>query len=192
MRLEPRRATDDHELSPATLSDELRAVLAQTEDRVDLLRGTAAELKAVLPTRIEAAVSRALASNPGVPATRRLAELGETCERIAGAVDAMGQDLLAERLGRAEDLEVTVDLVSAATAAVRADVQSVERQLADLSAIVAGLAVTVRSLTPALATVSAKLDRPLAVTVEARPAAEGAPVVPPPAGGFFPTDPEPF
>jgi hypothetical protein len=178
-------------LSPTVVSDELRAVLAQTEDRVDLLRGTAAELKAVLPTRIEAAVARALGSADDTTA-RRLSKLGEQCERIEGTVGTIADDLLAERLSRAEDLEVLVDLVRAATVEVKSDVQALERQLADLGAMVAGLAVTVRSLGPAVAAVSSKLDRPLSVTVEARAAEQPPATAVPPPGGYFPPGPDPF
>jgi hypothetical protein len=170
VRLESRPGPHDESGGATTtsLSDELRAVLIRTEDGVDLLRGTAAELKAVLPTRVEAAVSRALASREAA-ATGTSVDLGETCRQIAGAVDGIGRDVLAERLSRAEDLEVLVDLVRAATAEVKADVERVERQVADLAATVATLAGTVRDLAPTLAAVSTKLDRPLAVTVEARP-----------------------
>jgi hypothetical protein len=178
-------------LSPTVMSDELRAVLARTEDRVDLLRGTAAELNAVLPTRIEAAVARALGTADDTTA-RGLTELGEQCERIAGTVGTVADDLLAERLSRAEDLEVLVDLVRSATVGVKADVQALERRLADLGAMVAGLAVTVRALGPAVAAVSSKLDRPLSVTVDARPAEQPPAAAVPPPGGYFPPGPRPL
>ena len=165
----------------------LRTMLDQAEQHVELLRGTAAELKAVLPTRLEAAVSRALAGSEGAALARRVEDLTELSARTAETLRGVAADVLAERLGRAEDLELLVDLVSSGARATRADVARLEREVAVLSDTVARLTALVETVSPTLETISSKLDRPLSVTVEPRPPeSRTADVVAPPPGGFVP------
>ncbi|HYW29289.1 MAG TPA: hypothetical protein VE824_05745, partial [Gaiellales bacterium] len=62
------------------------------------------------------------------------------------------RDLLAERLGRVEDLELVVDLISTGMAALRQDVATVSAMVEQVRSGVDG--------------VVDKLDQPLQVTVE--------------------------
>lgn len=114
---------------------DLRTLLARSEHHVDELRRTATELAAILPTRVEAAVARALGEDEG-GIGRRLDTVVDRSGQLTAAVERVERDLLAERMARVEDLEVLVDLVSGGLTALRADLRSVRRELAELQAIV--------------------------------------------------------
>jgi hypothetical protein len=51
--------------APDSPGPDLRTLLQRAETNVDELRGTARELAAILPTRVEAAVARALGEDEG-------------------------------------------------------------------------------------------------------------------------------
>jgi methyl-accepting chemotaxis protein len=89
---------------------------------------------------------------------RRLSELRELVRALAGQMEQVNRDLLAERLGRIEDLELLVDLISSGMAALRQDVADVSSSVSRMSSSVTGVA--------------ARLDQPLQVTVE-RPRQSG-------------------
>ena len=114
---------------------DLRTLLARSEQHVDELRRSASELAAILPTRVEAAVARALGEDEG-GLGRRLDTVLDRSGQLTAAVERVERDLLAERMARVEDLEVLVDLVSGGLSALRADLRSVRRELADLQAVV--------------------------------------------------------
>ena len=114
---------------------DLRTLLARSEQHVDELRRSASELAAILPTRVEAAVARALGEDEG-GLGRRLDTVLDRSGQLTAAVERVERDLLAERMARVEDLEVLVDLVSGGLTALRADVRSVRRELAELQAVV--------------------------------------------------------
>ena len=114
---------------------DLRTLLARSEQHVDELRRSASELAAILPTRVEAAVARALGEDEG-GLGRRLDTVLDRSGQLTAAVERVERDLLAERMARVEDLEVLVDLVSGGLTALRADLRSVRRELADLQAVV--------------------------------------------------------
>jgi hypothetical protein len=114
---------------------DLRTLLARSEQHVDELRRSASELAAILPTRVEAAVARALGEDEG-GLGRRLDTVLDRSGQITAAVERVERDLLAERMARVEDLEVLVDLVSGGLSALRADLRSVRRELAELQAVV--------------------------------------------------------
>ena len=114
---------------------DLRTLLARSEQHVDELRRSASELAAILPTRVEAAVARALGEDEG-GLGRRLDTVLDRSGQLTAAVARVECDLLAERMARVEDLEVLVDLVSGGLTALRADVRSVRRELAELQAVV--------------------------------------------------------
>ncbi|MDX6523548.1 MAG: hypothetical protein QOI17_1061, partial [Gaiellales bacterium] len=77
---------------------------------------------------------------------------------LSRQVEQVNRDLLAERLGRVEDLERVVDLISTGMAALRQDV--------------ATLAAMVERVGGGVEGVIDKLDQPLQVTVE-RPQRSG-------------------
>ena len=114
---------------------DLRTLLARSEQHVDELRRSASELAAILPTRVEAAVARALGEDEG-GLGRRLDTVLDRSGQLNAAVERVERDLLAERMARVEDLEVLVDLVSGGLSALRADLRSVRRELAELQAVV--------------------------------------------------------
>ena len=134
---------------------DLRTILARAETHVDELRSTAAALEESLPARVERAVERALSAHPD---TRQAEELRELLRGLSRQVEQVNRDLLAERLGRVEDLELIVDLVSTGFSALRDDV-------ATLGSIVDRVGTGVGD-------VIEKLDQPLQVTVE-RPIRRG-------------------
>jgi hypothetical protein len=134
---------------------DLRTILARAESHVDDLRSTAAALEETLPAKVEQAVERAMASHPD---GRSADELRELLRGLSRQVEQVNRDLLAERLGRVEDLELVVDLISTGMAALRQDV--------------ATLAAMVERVGGGVDGVIDKLDQPLQVTVE-RPQRSG-------------------
>jgi hypothetical protein len=128
---------------------DLRTILARAETHVDELRSTAAALEESLPARVERAVERALSAHPD---TRQAEELRELLRGVSRQVEQVNRDLLAERLGRVEDLELVVDLISTGMAALRQDVATVSAMVEQVRGGVDG--------------VVDKLDQPLQVTVE--------------------------
>jgi methyl-accepting chemotaxis protein len=89
---------------------------------------------------------------------RRLVELRELVRSLAGQMEQVNRDLLTERLGRIEDLELLVDLISTGMASLRQDMADVSGTLTRMNSSVNGVA--------------ARLDQPLQVTVE-RPRQSG-------------------
>lgn len=128
---------------------DLRTLLARTESHVDDLRSTASALETRLPAQVERAIERAMAAHGD---DRHFDELRDALTAISRQIDQVNRDLLAERLGRVEDLELVVDLISTGMAEMRND----SARLAALIERVGGRVDTVLD----------KLDLPLQVTVE--------------------------
>jgi hypothetical protein len=128
---------------------DLRTLLARAENHVDELRATAASLEQSLPERVERAVERVLDTHDSA---RRSNELRDLILELTGRVDQVNRDLLAERLGRVEDLELVVELLSAGIAAMREDVAEAR---ADIGSIIGSVESVVT-----------KLDQPIQVTLE--------------------------
>ena len=93
---------------------------------IDEVKEIAADLRSVLPTRIEAAVSRALDAHEGGGVDHRVAELHALAADTAQRTRALAADVRADRLSRIEDLEVVVDLLAEGLGAVRGDVAKLE------------------------------------------------------------------
>jgi hypothetical protein len=139
---------------PPPAAPELRTLLVRAEAHVGELRTTAQDMAALLPTRVEAAVTRALGEDVG-GLGHRLDEVRNEVFETAGAIDRIERDLLAERLGRIEDLEVIVDLLTGSMTAIRADIARLAGQIEEIGA---------------------RLDAPLQLRVEReRPAVAPAP-----------------
>jgi hypothetical protein len=139
---------------PPPATPDLRTLLVRAEAHVGELRNSAQDLAALLPTRVEAAVTRALGEDVG-GLGHRLDEVRNEVFETAGAIDRIERDLLAERLGRIEDLEVIVDLLTGSITAIRADIARLAGQIDEIGA---------------------KLDAPLQVRVEReRPTVAPAP-----------------
>jgi hypothetical protein len=139
-------------------------VISRAEDRVDALRDATADLAAVLPTRVEAAVARALGGPDGPSLQRQVADLQRA---VGGIADA----LQAERLGRVGDIELLVDLISADAEATRARLAELERRLVMVAGVVERLVRVVDELTPVVLTVAEKLDRRVRISVHTEPGA---------------------
>lgn len=142
--------SDDPVGEPAAASvPDLRTLLARAEQHVDDLRSTATELERNLPARIEQAVERALDDHTS---SRRMGELRDLLVDLGGRIEQLNRDLLAERLGRVEDLELVVELLSRGMAALRQDISelggAVERTGSGVDAVID------------------KLDQPMQVTLE--------------------------
>jgi hypothetical protein len=114
---------------------DLRTLLARSERHVDELRRSASELAAILPTRVEAAVARALGEDEG-GLGRRLDHVVDQNGTLASALERVESDLLAERMARVEDLEVLVGLISGGLTALRTELRAVRRELAEVQAVV--------------------------------------------------------
>jgi chromosome segregation ATPase len=128
---------------------DLRTILSRAESHVGELRETAAALQRTLPETVERAIEKAM-DDHSTP--RRLSELRDLVRALSAQVEQVNRDLLAERLGRVEDLELLVDLLSTGMAALRQDI-------ADLSGSVGQVGAGVDRA-------NAKLDQPVQVTVE--------------------------
>jgi methyl-accepting chemotaxis protein len=153
-RIQELRARARSERSPEAAGDtttmpDLRTILARAEANVGELRQTAAALEQSLPEAVERAIERTM-DERSTP--RRLAELRELVRSLAGQMEQVNRDLLAERLGRIEDLELLVDLLSTGMASLRQDVADVSGTIARMNSSVNGVA--------------SRLDQPLQVTVE--------------------------
>jgi hypothetical protein len=125
------------------------ATLAREESLADDLRSIAATLERSLPDRVERAVQRSLEAGA---TARAVAELADLVRGLARQVEQLNRDLLAERLGRIEDLELTLDLFTTGITAMRDD----------LAAVFA----SVERVGGGMESVALKLDQPLSVTVE--------------------------
>lgn len=152
---------------PGQSVPDLRTLLARTETHVGELRSAAQSLERSLPEAVERAIEKAM-DDHATP--RRLSELRDLLRALAAQVEQVNRDLLAERLGRVEDLELLVDLLSTGMAAVRQDI--------------ADLAGAVASVNAGVETTNARLDQPVQVTVE-RPRRAGVRDL------FRPTEQEP-
>jgi chromosome segregation ATPase len=145
---------DEAPLSSAAAADrpqvpDLRTLLARTESHVDELRATASALESRLPAQVERAIERAMAAHGD---ERHFDELRDALTAIARQIDQVNRDLLAERLGRVEDLELVVDLISTGMAEMRKDS--------------ATLAAMLERVGGGVDTVLDRMDQPLQVTVE--------------------------
>ncbi len=128
-RLAERRAAADPETVAAR---ELRATLSRAENQIEAIREATSELRAVLPTRVEAAVARALSGHEGATLARRVDETRSLAGEAATGVRALAGDLERERIARLEDLEVLVELVASGLGATRGDVARAGQRLAAL------------------------------------------------------------
>jgi phage shock protein A len=155
----------------ADTSAELAVAADEARDPLAALQEAASGLAAVLPTRLESALERALEGPDGVPLPRRLADVQTSLHTTIDAVRRVGEDLARERIGRVQDLEVLVDLVADAAATGRGDVARLEERVARLAADVATLAEIVAALAPTIEAISDKLDRRVRISVRTEPGA---------------------
>ncbi len=149
---------DSFETDGAGVPETTALMPAPRDTGVEAVRESVADLAAVLPTRIEAAVARALESADGAPLPRQIGELQRS-------IQTLSRDLHTERLGRIGDVEVLVDLIAAAA-------EAQDRRVAALEAQVTTLVAAVEALTPVVANVAEKLDRRVRISVQTEPGAQ--------------------
>lgn len=134
--------------APSPVPD-LRTLLARAEAHVAELREAATDLSRELPERIEQAVERMLDDHTS---SRRMGELRDLLIELTSQVDQLNRDLLMERLGRVEDLELVVELISSGVSSLRQDV--------------AGLSGELGRVSGGVEAVIEKLEQPVQVTLE--------------------------
>jgi hypothetical protein len=119
-----RRILESRGERPADDPTDLRALVARANEASAATK----ELSALLPTRLEAAVGRAIAEDAsGV--SERLEEIQDDTTEIGDAVARVELDLLAERLGRIEDLEMIIELFGGGIKAIRSDLARLGERL---------------------------------------------------------------
>jgi hypothetical protein len=111
---------------------DLRGLISRADARAGEANAATRELSAVLPTRLEAAIERAIADD-SAGIGRKLDTVSSDTEEIADAIARVERDLVAERLGRVEDLEAMIALVSSGIAAIRADVGRLQTRVDELT-----------------------------------------------------------
>jgi hypothetical protein len=147
------RAREESELGA------VRAALARAEGDLDTVRAATAELRSVLPTRVEAAVGRALLGAEGGALGRRLDDVQALSAETAATVRTIAEDVLAERLTRIEDLELVIDLLSRGFRATRADVQRLERRAERFEARLDRIDGALRRIEASMMRVAALVER---------------------------------
>src|SRR3954452_19644555 len=104
--------SDPHDARAGALpSREATMLLRRAEARLAELRGAAQLLTAVLPTRVEAAVARALDDREGARRGRQDG-IREDLRTTAAAAARVERDVLAEQVSRAEDLGLVIDVLA--------------------------------------------------------------------------------
>src|SRR5436190_9104388 len=98
----------DARLQRDARSSEAAVLLRRAEANLAELRSAAQLLTAVLPTRVEAAVARAL-DDREAGRRGRADDVHRQVRETAAAVGRIEQDLLVEQVGRTEDLGLVVD-----------------------------------------------------------------------------------
>jgi len=166
------RSSDPGGPAPA----ELRAVLQRTEAQLEAVREAATELGAVLPTRVEAAVARALSGSEAGTLHRRIDALQDVALDIAASVRGVAGDLRAERVGRIEDLELMIDLLRSGLGTVRDDVDLLTRRMLDGTTALRSMASSIERLADEVAHVSSLVDQPVRVSLERGAPATGEPL----------------
>jgi hypothetical protein len=104
------------------------AALDRARAQIEVLAEAAAQLEATLPGKVEDAVRDGVRAE-AAPVARQLAEVrglaGQTIRRLEG----LGNDLLAERHARVDDLALLVDLISSGWNGVDQRLARMERKL---------------------------------------------------------------
>jgi hypothetical protein len=104
------------------------AALGRARAQIEQLAEAAAQLEATLPGKVEDAVRDGVRAE-AAPVARQLAEVrglaGQTIRRLEG----LGNDLLAERHARVDDLALLVDLISSGWNGVDQRLARMERKL---------------------------------------------------------------
>ncbi|MBM3676670.1 MAG: hypothetical protein FJW96_02135 [Actinobacteria bacterium] len=105
----------------------LEAALERSRARIDALAAAAEELEQGLPDRVGDAVQEGLKREMQA-AGKNLAEIRGLLNRTIRRLEAIEQELVAERNARIDDLEVLVDLVSSGWAGVDERLRRIEER----------------------------------------------------------------
>jgi hypothetical protein len=121
-----RRLAEAREESPSRA--ELAAALERAETALDALAQTAAELEAVVPERLGAALEESMRAEV-VPVARNLAEVRGLTMQLVRRLERLQDDAAAERKERLEDLALLVDLIASGWRGVERRLDRAERVL---------------------------------------------------------------
>ena len=90
---------------------ELEATVERAETALDQLARTAAELEAVVPERLGAAIEQGMHAEV-LPVARQIAEVRGLTGQLVRRLEALQGEIASERRDRLEDLALLVDLTS--------------------------------------------------------------------------------
>ena len=113
----------------------LEATLERARTQIEALAGTAAQLEATLPAKVEGAVEDGLREQV-LPVARHLAEVRGLMNQSIRRLERLEGDLLAERHARVDDLALLVDLVTSGWKSVDDRLARLEKALVVESATV--------------------------------------------------------
>jgi hypothetical protein len=105
------------------------AALERARIQIEALATTADELQAALPESVGTAVREGVRAE-ALPVARQLAEVRGLMNRVLGRLERLEGDLLAERHGRIDDLDLLVRLIGEGWKSVDARLERIEESLA--------------------------------------------------------------
>ena len=121
-----RRLAEAREEGPSPA--DLEAALERAETALDALAQTAAELEAVVPERLGAALEESMRAEV-VPVARNLAEVRGLSVQLVRRLERLQAQAAAERKERLEDLALLVDLIASGWRGVERRLDRTERVL---------------------------------------------------------------
>ncbi len=107
---------------------DLEAALERAESALDGLARTAAELEAVVPDRLGAAIEEGMRAEV-VPVARQIAEVRGLTGQLVRRLEGLQAELAAERRERLEDLALLVELIGSGWRGVERRLDRAERIL---------------------------------------------------------------
>ena len=121
-----RRLAEAREEGPSRA--DLAAALQRAEAALEALAQTAAELEAVVPERLGAALEESMRAEV-VPVARNLAEVRGLSVQLVHSLERLQAQAAAERKERLEDLALLVDLIASGWRGVERRLDRTERVL---------------------------------------------------------------
>jgi len=107
---------------------DLEAAVERAESALDQLARTTAELEAVVPERLGAAIEEGMHAKV-LPVARQIAEVRGLTGQLVRRLEALQTEIAAERRDRLEDLALLVDLISSGWRGVERRLDRAERIL---------------------------------------------------------------
>ena len=107
---------------------DLEGALERAENALDQLARTTAELEAVVPERLGAAIEESMHAEV-LPVARQIAEVRGLTGQLVRRLEGLQGEMAAERRDRLEDLALLVDLISSGWRGVERRLDRAERIL---------------------------------------------------------------